>query len=68
MDTIISRCQYKFTVKKPTKEELKTLLKRVCKKEGVVREEKALGLICVKADFVPLWWTFLVRLISLEIP
>lgn len=53
LDTIISRCQYKFTVKKPTKEELKTLLKRVCKKEGVVREEKALGLICVKADFVP---------------
>lgn len=53
LDTIISRCQYKFTVKKPTKEELKALLRKVCKKEGVVREDRALSLICVKGDFVP---------------
>ena len=53
LDTIISRCQYKFTVQKPTKTELMTLLKKVCKKEGVVREDAALSLICVKGDFVP---------------
>ena len=53
LDTIISRCQYKFNVKKPTRSELVKLLQRVCQKEGIPRETPALSLICVKADFVP---------------
>ena len=53
LDTIISRCQYKFTVKKPTKEELGSLLKKVCQKEQVLWDSRAINLICVKGDFVP---------------
>jgi DNA polymerase-3 subunit gamma/tau len=53
LDTIISRCQYKFTVKKPTREELGGLLKKVCKKEAVLWDSRAISLICVKGDFVP---------------
>lgn len=53
LDTILSRCQYKFTVKKPSKDELVNLLKKVCKKEKVLWESRALSLICAKGDFVP---------------
>lgn len=53
LDTITSRCQYRFKVTKPTREELGGLLAYVCKKEGVRYEEKALSLLCAKGDFVP---------------
>lgn len=53
LDTIVSRCQYKFVVKKPTREELSSLLKRVCKEEAVLWDSRSLSLICAKADFVP---------------
>lgn len=53
LDTIVSRCQYKFVVKKPTREELSNLLKRVCKEEAVLWDTRSLSLICAKADFVP---------------
>lgn len=53
LDTIISRCQYKFTVVKPTRDELVELLKTVCRKEAVSWERGALSLICAKSDFVP---------------
>lgn len=53
LDTIISRCQYKFTVKKPTKKELDDLLKKVCQKEKVAYQSSAISLISVKGDFVP---------------
>lgn len=53
LDTIRSRCQHHYTVVKPKLEELAVLLKRVCKKEGVNVEDKALGVIATSADFVP---------------
>lgn len=53
LETIISRCQYVFKVQKPTRDELGNLLARVCEKEGVKYEPKALSLVCVKGDFVP---------------
>lgn len=53
LGTITSRCQYRFKVTKPTREELGGLLAYVCKKEGVDYEEKALSLLCAKGDFVP---------------
>ena len=53
LETIISRCQYKLKVQKPTREELCTLLARVCKAEGVQYEVAALSLICTKADYTP---------------
>ena len=53
LDTIISRCQYKFTVKKPTKGELRELLAKVCMAEKVVKESPALDLISAKVDFTP---------------
>lgn len=53
LETIISRCQYKLKVQKPTREELCTLLARVCKAEGVQYETAALSLICTKADYTP---------------
>lgn len=53
LETIISRCQHKYQVTKPTRDELSELLARVCRQEGVRFEEKALSLVCVKADFVP---------------
>lgn len=53
LDTIISRCQYKFSVTKPTRREMVELLKHVCKTEKVLWAESALSLICVKGDFVP---------------
>jgi len=53
LETIVSRCQYNFTVSKPTREELIPLLTRVCKQEGVDYDTKGLSLVCVKGDFVP---------------
>lgn len=53
LETIISRCQYRFRVTKPTRDELGNLLARVCKHEGVDFEPRALSLLCVKGDFVP---------------
>jgi len=53
LPTIISRCQYTFKVVKPSKDELVELLERVCNKEKIKFQKKALSLICVKGDFVP---------------
>lgn len=53
LETILSRCQYKFVVKKPTREELSNLLKKLCKEEAVLWDSRSLSLICAKADFVP---------------
>lgn len=53
LETIISRCQYVFTVTKPNRDELGNLLARVCKTEGVRFDPRALSLVCVKGDFVP---------------
>lgn len=53
LETIISRCQYIFKVTKPNRQELSTLLARVCKAEGVAYDAKALSLVCVNGDFVP---------------
>lgn len=53
LETIISRCQYRFEVTKPTREELGGLLQKVCQAEGVEFEPKGLSLVCVKGDFVP---------------
>lgn len=53
LDTIRSRCQHHYTVSKPKLNELATLLKRVCEKEKVIVEDKALGVIATSADFVP---------------
>ena len=53
LDTIRSRCQHHYTVSKPKLNELAALLKRVCEKEKVIVEDKALGVIATSADFVP---------------
>jgi DNA polymerase-3 subunit gamma/tau len=53
LGTIISRCQYIFKVTKPNRDELGNLLARVCKRENVKFEPRALSLVCVKGDFVP---------------
>lgn len=53
LDTILSRCQYLFTVSKPTRNELCTLLAKVCVAEGKKYDNKALSLICTAGDYVP---------------
>ncbi len=53
LPTIISRCQYSYKVTKPSRDELGSLLSKVCVKEGVKYDGRALSLICVKGDFVP---------------
>lgn len=53
LDTIVSRCQVKQSVTKPTRLELTELLKRVCKAEQLLYDSRSLSLICAKADFVP---------------
>lgn len=53
LDTILSRCQYHYTVTKPKLKELAVLLKRVANTEGVNVEDKALSVIAASADFVP---------------
>ena len=53
LDTIMSRCQHRYTVVKPKLEELAKHLKKVCIKEGVDCEDRALAVIATSADFVP---------------
>lgn len=53
LDTIMSRCQHRHTVVKPSLNELAKHLKKVCKAEGIECEDKALGIIATVADFVP---------------
>lgn len=53
LDTIRSRCQYHYTVKKPKLKDLAVLLKRVANTEGVKVEDKALSVIAASSDFVP---------------
>lgn len=53
LPTIISRCQYTFKVSKPTRDELSSLLQKVCTKEGVKYDARSLSLICAKGEFVP---------------
>lgn len=53
LDTILSRCQYRFKVTKPTRLELCELLARVCVNEKIDYEDKGLSLIAAKSDFVP---------------
>lgn len=52
LPTIITRCQYPFKVTKPSRDELGNMLARVCEKEGVDYEPKALSLVCVKGEFI----------------
>lgn len=52
LDTILSRCQYKFRVKKPARMEMCALLSSVCARENIEYEDKGLSLISSKADFV----------------
>lgn len=53
LSTIMSRCQHRYTVVKPKLEELVKHLKKVCIKEGVDCEDRALSVIAASADFVP---------------
>ena len=53
LETLLSRCQYKFKVKKPKIGELVNLLAQVCHEENLHYEPKALAKIAVKCDFVP---------------
>lgn len=53
LGTIISRCQYRFRVTKPTREELGGLLAYICREEHVNYDDRALSLLCAKGDFVP---------------
>ena len=53
LDTILSRCQYRFTVKKPTKEDMRRLLGMVANKEGANFKQGGVDLISIHSDFVP---------------
>lgn len=50
---ILSRCQYKFEVEKPTRNDLGQLLIRVCENEGFEYDMRGISSICVNADFEP---------------
>lgn len=52
LDTIRSRCDYKFKVRKPKREEICALLGKVCTEEGVKYDKKGLSLIAANSDFV----------------
>lgn len=52
LDTILSRCQYKFKVKKPNRAEMCGLLSSVCCTEDIAYDNRALALIATKTDFV----------------
>lgn len=52
-DTIRSRCQYKWEVKKPTGDELICHLSDICGKEGVESNKRGLGLISSTSGYVP---------------
>ncbi|MNV25835.1 DNA polymerase III subunit tau [compost metagenome] len=51
--TIRSRCQGTFTVTKPSRNDLVSLLARVCKAEGVEYDARGLSVVCTKGNFVP---------------
>ncbi len=53
LDTILSRCQYKFAVKKPSKDDMLKLLGDVASKEGANKTAGGLNLISIHSDFVP---------------
>lgn len=53
LNTIKSRCIYTFRLQKPTVNELKALLRFVCKEEKIVYYNNAADLICQKSNFVP---------------
>lgn len=53
LSTILSRCQRRFKVMKPSRLELCELLASVCKQENVKYEDKALSLTCTMGNYVP---------------
>lgn len=53
LDTILSRCQYRFSVQKPNKTDMLKLLSGVASKEGANFTSEGLRLIAVHTDFVP---------------
>lgn len=53
LKAVLTRCQLKFEVSKPKRNEMVPLLERVCKEEGIKYDKRALSLICVKGEFVP---------------
>ncbi|MNL91314.1 DNA polymerase III subunit tau [compost metagenome] len=53
LPTIISRCQNVFNITKPSRDELGGLLARVCRKENVEFDTRALSVVCTRSDFVP---------------
>ncbi len=53
IEPVLTRCQLKFEVTKPKRNELVPLLEHVCKEEGVKYDKRALSLVCVKGQFVP---------------
>lgn len=53
LPTIRSRCQCHYTVTKPDLKTLCGLLKKVCIKEGVSYDDRALQVIATSSDFVP---------------
>ena len=61
LGTILSRCQYRYRVKKPDRNTLGNFLGKICKKEGVEFDLRGLSLVCVKGEF-----TFRNALIKLE--
>lgn len=53
LNTIKSRCIYEFRMQKPSINELKSLLKYVCKEEKITYYNPGADLICQKSNFVP---------------
>lgn len=53
LDTILSRCQLKVEVKKPSIDELADRLEYVCNQEGIKTSKEALKLIAKKANRIP---------------
>ena len=53
LNTIKSRCIYEFRMQKPSINELKALLKYVCKEEKITYYNPGADLICQKSNFVP---------------
>lgn len=53
IEAIVSRCHYKYRVRKPVLKEILPLLVRVCKTEQVEFDMKGLSQVAVRSDFVP---------------
>lgn len=53
LDTVRSRCQLQIEVRKPSRNDLMELLKRVCIAEGITTSTKVLDLIIKKKDRTP---------------